>query len=239
MSDPIERAIVQPAARAAHDRRSHVLIYAAGLAVVLGVLGLALLWWGQHQQITQLRADGNTTASQAQALAEQVRSLGGTPVVQPAAPGPQGPQGLPGANGSTGPAGPPGPAGVPGATGPAGPTGPPGVPGADGNDGVNGQDGATGGTGPAGPAGEAGPAGPQGPAGPPGPAGAAGEPGQPPSGWTTTYPNGSTETCSRVANFDPASPQYECTVQDPGGSSNTTSSQGILPQVTRRRSGGS
>jgi hypothetical protein len=236
MTDPIERAIVQPAAREA--RRSHVLIYAAGVAVVVGVLGLALLWWAQHQQIDQLRADGNTTAAQAQQLAQQVRSLGGTPVVQPAAPGPQGPQGLPGQNGATGPMGPPGPAGAPGVTGPAGPTGPPGAPGADGKDGVNGQDGETGPAGPTGEAGPAGPAGPQGPAGPPGPAGAAGEPGQPPSGWTTTYPDGSTETCSRAPNFDPASPQYECTVQPPEGGTKS-SSQAILPQVARRRSGGS
>jgi hypothetical protein len=237
VTDPIERAIVQPAARAAHDRRSHVLIYLAGAAVILGVLGLALLWWGQHQQIAQLRADGNATASQAQQLAQQVRTLGGTPVVEPAAPGPQGPQGLPGDTGATGPQGPPG---VPGATGPTGPTGvqgPAGPSGASGRDGTDGSDGATGPQGPAGEQGAAGPAGPQGPQGEPGPAGATGEPGQPPSGWTTTYPDGSTETCQRAANFDPASPQYECTVQPAGGGSSTTS-QAVLPQVTRRRTGG-
>ncbi|WP_211246647.1 hypothetical protein [Amycolatopsis taiwanensis] len=212
MTDPIERAIVQPAARSARDSRSHRLIYVAGALLVLGIIGLAVLWWGQHQQIAQLRADGNTTASQAQQLAQQVRSLGGTPVVEPPVPGPQGPQGEPGAAGAAGapgPQGPPGPVGVAGPPGPAGPSGAPGASGRDGKDGATGPAGPSGAQGPAGPAG---PQGPQGPPGPPGPAGASGAPGQPPSGWTATYPDGSTETCTRSSNFDPSAPTYTCTV---------------------------
>jgi hypothetical protein len=101
MSDPIERRIVQPSAVEAS--LFHRRIYIAGAAVVAGILGLAVLWWAQNQEIGQLRADGNTTAVQAQQLADQVRSLGGTPVVEPATPGPQGPQGPSGQIGATGP----------------------------------------------------------------------------------------------------------------------------------------
>ncbi|MFD2421681.1 hypothetical protein [Amycolatopsis pigmentata] len=229
----MEQDVVRPAAHDARDRRSHLLIYLGGGLVLLGIVVLAALWWGQHQQIAQLRADGNETATQAQQLAQQVRSMGGTPVVEPASPGPQGPQGLKGdtgatgASGAQGPAGPPGPQGLTGATGPAGPSGAPGV------NGQNGTDGATGATGPQGPQGATGPQGPAGPQGPPGPQGQAG---QPPSGWTTSYPDGSTETCQRAANFDPSSPQYTCTVNNPSSPSQTTS-PAVLPKVTRRRGG--
>lgn len=234
MTDPIEQRIVQPAAHDARDGRSHLIIYAAGAAVVAGIIGLALLWWGQHGQITQLRADGNTTASQAQQLANQVRSLGGTPVVEPASPGPQGPQGLPGSNGATGSTGQTGAQGVPGQKGDKGDTG---AAGTNGSNGQNGNDGKTGPSGEPGATGAQGPAGAQGATGPAGPAGADGEPGQPPSGWTTTYPDGSTETCQRAANFDPASPQYECTVQPAGGSSTPATTSAVLPFVRRRQRG--
>ncbi|HEY3482522.1 MAG TPA: hypothetical protein VGL02_26830 [Streptomyces sp.] len=39
--------------------------------------------------------------------------------------------------------------------------------------------------------------------------------GQPPAGWTTTYPDGSTGTCTRVSDFDPANPRYTCTRSAP------------------------
>lgn len=36
--------------------------------------------------------------------------------------------------------------------------------------------------------------------------------GQPPAGWTTRYPDGSVETCTRPPDFDPKAPTYTCTV---------------------------
>jgi hypothetical protein len=39
--------------------------------------------------------------------------------------------------------------------------------------------------------------------------------GQPPASWTTTYSDGTTETCGRADNFDPASPRYTCTRSAP------------------------
>lgn len=42
--------------------------------------------------------------------------------------------------------------------------------------------------------------------------------GQPPAGWTTSYQDGSTETCSRATPFDPAAPRYTCTRSAPPSS---------------------
>ncbi|MEA5366110.1 hypothetical protein VA596_41740 [Amycolatopsis sp., V23-08] len=39
--------------------------------------------------------------------------------------------------------------------------------------------------------------------------------GQPPAGWTTTYPDGSTGSCTRAPDFDPAAPRYTCTRSAP------------------------
>lgn len=39
--------------------------------------------------------------------------------------------------------------------------------------------------------------------------------GQPPAGWTTSYPDGSTGTCTRADPFDPAAPRYTCTRSAP------------------------
>lgn len=129
---------------------------------------------------------------QVRALAQQVKSLGGEPVVAPSeAPEPVAglPELLPGLNGLPGPVGPPGPPGPPGPKGdqgargllgllgPAGAPGPPGATGEPGTVGETGPPGAAGEPGPQGPAGPPGPegpAGPQGPQGPEGPAGPAG-----------------------------------------------------------------
>lgn len=43
--------------------------------------------------------------------------------------------------------------------------------------------------------------------------------GQPPAGWTTSYSDGTTETCSRATPFDPAAPHYTCTRSAPPSSS--------------------
>lgn len=50
-----------------------------------------------------------------------------------------------------------------------------------------------------------------------------GKDGQPPVSWVATAPDGSTETCTRSNNFDPANPTYDCTETVP--SSPPTSSQ--------------
>jgi hypothetical protein len=212
--------IAKEAAHQARDDRAHRwIVILAGIGI-LGVAVLGVFLFLQSSEIGSLRESGNSTAAQAQQLAQQVRTLGGTPVVTPAAPGPSGPQGATGATGAVGPAGPSGPSGAPGPIGPAGPkgdTGSNGTAGSSGSNGSPGKDGTAGATGPAGQPGGQGPSGPAGPAGPQGPSGSDGQPGQPPSGWTTTYPGGATETCSRVPDFDPANPRYTCTVS-PGKS---------------------
>lgn len=133
------------------------------------ILGLVL-----HQvstlsdRLDQSQADRATLHRQltvqqqaSQALARQVRKLGGTPLVSPPVEVSEGPAG------AVGPVGPPGPQGVPG------------LPGAMGPRGRAGQAGVPGPTGPTGPAGEPGPRGEKGDAGPQGPAGPAGADGQP------------------------------------------------------------
>lgn len=233
MTDPERQKATSAAADDARDSRAHLKLFIFSItgvvcALVLG--GALLLLYGhigqqdahiaeQDKSIAALREAGNLTAGQAQQLAQQLQSHGLTPVVTPATPGPQGPVGPAGTAGAIGPAGPPG---APGKDGAVGPTGAPGA------NGTNGTDGAPGATGPAGPTG------PQGPQGPPGPAGAEGKPGQPPSGWTTTYPDGSTETCTRAANFDPAAPQYTCTVTQPSKTPGPPIPAAVLPTTARR-----
>lgn len=95
----------------------------------------------------------------ANALADQVRRLGGQPVVEPSQLPQVGPTGAAGATGATGPTGATGARGprglrglmgLPGPTGATGATGPAGATGAKGEPGKDGADGATGATGPAG-----------------------------------------------------------------------------------------
>lgn len=126
------------------DRRKDVLavLLAVALSVLLaGVVGGGALLWRELEQVKADRV----------ALAEQVRQLGGKPVVEPK-PGDRGDRGLKGDKGDKGDRG------LPGSPGRAGPTPPcmlvstkcqgrPGIPGktgADGTDGVDGQDGADG-----------------------------------------------------------------------------------------------
>lgn len=133
-------------------------------------------------------------------LAQQVKT---DPIAGPA--GPQGDTGSAGAIGPAGPMGPTGPAGPQGPAGPAGPagpqgdTGPSGTDGADGSDGTNGTNGTDGATGPPGPTG------PQGPAG---------RDGSPAESSTFTYPDGTTQTCTRSGGSDTA-PTYSCTTSMP------------------------
>lgn len=132
-------------------RRTIIMVLALVAAFVLFEWQLTRL----GDDLEASRSQTSTAVASAEQLCEQVRSLGGTCVVDPAElrgePGPEGPPGPagpPGIPGDTGEQGPPGLTGLPGAVGP---TGPPGT------DGVDGKDGATG---PAGPAGAQGPPGP-------------------------------------------------------------------------------
>lgn len=104
------------------------------------------------------------------ALAQQVKDLGGTPVVKPGEPGVRGRQGP---RGEPGPTGPSGQNGKDGKDGKPGPTPKPGEDGTDGKDGRPGPDSTV-----PGPAGPTGATGEQGPQGPPGPAGADGKDGR-------------------------------------------------------------
>lgn len=143
--------------------RAHRLAYAA---LWLGtVLVVALLIHGVTGTARQAVQEADHSASVANRLAEQVRSLGATPVATP----PATPRA--GSPGSTGPQGPPGPAGPSGSPGARGAQGHPGPVGPAGNSGTNGTNGETGAKGETGPTGATGPTGEPGPIGPTGPAG--------------------------------------------------------------------
>lgn len=149
------------------------------------LLVVACLGWLAVQVVTQskdLRVQGQDLRDERaynRALAQQVESLGGTPVA-----GPSGSPGQPGEKGDKGDKGDPGEAGSPAPTltpspGPSGPSGPSGLPGKPGDTvtgppGASGEPGAVGATGPAGPSGPAGEKGDTGDTGPTGPAGPAG-----------------------------------------------------------------
>jgi hypothetical protein len=121
----------------------------------------------------------NNSIKQTQALYEQVRALGATPVVK-SVDIPKPVQGAAGPPGPVGPQGPAGPQGKPGsypqcllaatkcvgATGPQGETGPKGDQGEKGDQGPKGDKGDQGAVGPTGPEGPEGKVGPQGPPGP-------------------------------------------------------------------------
>lgn len=135
----------------------------------------------QAQNESLQRKFKNSTR-QTRALIDQVRRLGGKPVINPSdiPQGPQGPQGVQG------------PVGEAGAQGPIGPQGPPGENGRPGRDGADGADGPPGPAGADGQPGPPGPAGPEGPAGPPGPKGDQGGEGPPgyPESFIFTYGDG-------------------------------------------------
>lgn len=124
--------------------------------------------------------------------------------------GPRGPQGIPGTQGPQGIPGEDGRDGTNGKNGIDGSNGINGQDGVDGQPGENGQDGAQGPPGPAGKDGKDGAIGPQGPAG---------KDGEPPFSWVVYDEAGNvTETCTRSADFDPASPTYTCTESASSGS---------------------
>ncbi|RSD26341.1 collagen-like domain-containing protein [Amycolatopsis eburnea] len=112
MTGEIERGIVKPAAKEAREPRTQWLVYLGVTLVLGGLVWLAVIAFSQSGEIAALREDSRDGQGAIAQLAEQVRQLGGTPVVQPA------------------------PAGATGATGA---TGVPGLPGRDGKDGAPGQ----------------------------------------------------------------------------------------------------
>lgn len=200
------------------------------------ILGVALAWI--LLAVQGLQDELRTSNDARDALARQVRSLGGTPVA-----GPPGSRGEPGKTviGARGPSGPPGPSGKPAPTitpspGPSGPAGPSGAPGADST-----VPGPVGPTGPTGPAGQDGAAGQD---------GSDGKNGAPPSSWTYTDQDGNEYQCVPVDDFDPDNPRYRCTqtsTASPGPSpspsdtpspSDSPTSTGLLPLTIadRRRS---
>lgn len=159
---------------------------------VFGVVALGLILSGltdRVQRAERSAEDATTTAHKNAAiagqgvvavrrLAQQVKRLGGTPVVSPTdVPLPAGDPGPQGERGSAGPQGSTGAKGEPGTQGSTGPTGAPGATGKKGDAGAAGATGAQGTQGDPGPAGASGAAGDQGPQGPQGEKGERGEPG--------------------------------------------------------------
>lgn len=150
------------------------------LKYIAAIVAVAIIGWSVYSIVTLVANDERSIADRTQlrealveeeaareALARQVESLGGTPVVPSQTrdgetprppfvliPGPRGPAGPGGASGEDGrtPDPVPGPAGRSGAPGDT-ITGPPGPAGPTGKDGTNGSDGKDGPQGPAGPAG--------------------------------------------------------------------------------------
>lgn len=162
--------------RPVSNARWWTLTILVAVAIALGIVSY-----------TDLRDDNRAKTGQVNALADQVRRLGGTPVAgepgKDGATGRDGRDGTEGADGDDGEPGSPGPTGSPGVAGTRGAVGPTG---AAGNKGEAGSVGTPGSPGPTGPAGPSGPAGAQGPAGEKGDTGEPGESVMCPAGYTPT-----------------------------------------------------
>jgi hypothetical protein len=221
---------------------------------IIALFGIAAVLWARQEAVDreaqQLAAEADLRGTAVSTLATDVRKLraqitaeGKTPVapdpsnavddlpdraeVPVPIPGPKGDKGEkgdpgepaptitpePGATGPSGQPGIPGLPGEPGQQGPVGPTGPAGQDGANGTDGTDGADGQDGRD------------------------GTDGKNGQPPAGWTYTDPKGVTYTCTRVGDFDPAAPRYECKPADsaPGPLEQQPSTFTVLGIAPERR----
>jgi hypothetical protein len=210
--DKIKAAIVDPAAaNAVHWPVRLIVTLAAVFLACAATVATVLI--AQHNTITgmgdtiaNLSNEASSNAAVSQRLAEQIRQLGATPVVQPAT-GPQGstgatgPQGVPGRDGAQGP---PGHDGAPGAQGTPGQDGAQGTPGVAGENGKNGSDGKDGAPGAQGPPGQDGTPGATGATGP------QGQPGQPPASWTWTDHLGTEHVCTRDSGSPDSAPTYTC-----------------------------
>jgi len=194
-------------------KRFNALIVLCTVTLTAIMIGLVLA--NVYGSATAQRQAGiiDTLSSNNEALREQVKKLGETPVAPPAATVTKDapPVTLNGSDGRDGEPGERGPGPSDGqvffavqqycalmiCVGPQGPSGAPGGAGA------NGQDSTV--------------PGPQGPPGAdstvPGPPGATGPPGgngEPPLSWTYTDMLGGSHTCTRTDPFDPSSPTYTC-----------------------------
>lgn len=184
-------------AEARRWRRGDALVVVGALA-----LGAVLAWI--VLTVSGVTHDLRAETARGDALAEQVRGLGGIPVA-----GPSGSPGEPGES-VTGPRGEKGDPGEPGRVGPSG------LPGKSGSAGASGAPGAVGPTGPVGPAGPPGPQGVQGEAGAMGPQGERGEPGatgergpagqscEPGFSWQTPSYDPDARVCRRDGAPDPS-----------------------------------
>jgi len=195
--DRIDETIVQPAAADAVDRRGRRLV------VVLGVLTALLIAGG----LATYLIDRAQRIDDVAALAQQVRELGGTPVVQaPSIPGPEGRPGRDGRDGVDGRDGKDGvtpacvtePSQCRGESGAPGTPGQNGQPGKDGADGKDGRDGTN------------------------------GVDGQPPASWTWTDNAGRTQTCTRNPDSPDSAPTYTCTAPSTGPPGTTTTNPPLL-----------
>lgn len=226
--------------------RHRVLLWIATALLVLGGgLGLAFILIGREShRADQLATEANlrggavaTLAGDVRALRQQVKSHGGTPVV------PDPSKAVPSLSARAEV-----PVPIPGPAGPRGVAGSPGPSGAQGVPGQNGSPGSTGAPGVAGSPGAVGPPGPAGQDGKDGRDGTAGSDGQPPAGWTYTWTDSAgvthTVSCTRAADFDPSSPQYDCTdssTSTPSPSAPVDPTAGLLVGAAiprRRRHGG-
>lgn len=86
MTGEIDRTIVQPAADAGRDRRSHWQLWLGVGLMLAGIAFLAVQYFGQRGQIDALQQTSDARAVDVGKLAEQVRRLGATPVVPAPAP---------------------------------------------------------------------------------------------------------------------------------------------------------
>jgi hypothetical protein len=187
-------------AEARRWRRGDALVVTGAVA-----LGAVLAWI--VLTVSGLTHDLRAETARGDALAEQVRGLGGTPVVGPSgSPGEPGESvtGPPGEKGERGEVGSPGPSGSPGKTGA---TGASGAPGAVGPSGLPGAVGPTGPAGPQGVQGEQGVMGPQGERGEKGDTGAQGPSGascEPGYSWQTPSWDPDARVCRRDGAPDPS-----------------------------------
>ncbi len=172
-SDQVDRTVQLAVDDAARPSTRRTIVAFAAVSVVLAAAAIVMvLWWRSDSRDLEaaLRSDSSTLRGDVVALRDQVRGLGGTPVVPER--GAPGSDGLPGSNGRDGADGrdgkdgasPPcltesaqcrgadGSDGADGSNGADGADGQPGKDGAAGTDGVNGTNGVNGRDGAPGPA---------------------------------------------------------------------------------------
>lgn len=92
----LHETVVKPAAAEARDNRAHRLLWLFGVAMLLSVAVLGALYLQAHSRLGALSGQAQQLSDDGQRLAQQVRSMGGTPVVQPGPPGAAGEPGKPG-----------------------------------------------------------------------------------------------------------------------------------------------